>query len=71
MPLDAFFDTIEQAGFTTCDLKSSHLLYSATLPMHHRDPFDRMLIGQAKTEGMQLLTADPHFSLYDVQLVRV
>jgi len=70
MSLNAFFYTIEQAGFTSQTLAPSHLLLSATLPMHHRDPFDRMLIAQAKAEEMQLLTADPHFALYDVPLLK-
>jgi PIN domain nuclease of toxin-antitoxin system len=71
MLLRAFFATIERAGFTTQTLNPYHLLLSAELPMHHRDPFDRMLIAQAKVEGMQILTADPHFARYDVPLIRV
>jgi PIN domain nuclease of toxin-antitoxin system len=43
----------------------------ATLPLHHRDPFDRMLIAQAKHEGMHLLTADPHFAAYGVPVIAV
>ena len=34
------------------------------LPLHHRDPFDRMLIAQAQIEGLTLVTADRHFSAY-------
>jgi len=41
MPLSAFFNTVEQAGFTTQVLAQEHLLTSAQLPMHHCDPFDR------------------------------
>jgi hypothetical protein len=39
------------------------------LPLHHRDPFDRMLIAQAQIEGLTLVTADRHFSAYDVTLI--
>nr|WP_292601419.1 type II toxin-antitoxin system VapC family toxin [Mesorhizobium sp.] len=39
------------------------------LPLHHRDPFDRLLIAQAQIEGLTLVTADRHFSAYDVALV--
>jgi PIN domain nuclease of toxin-antitoxin system len=42
---------------------------ASTLPLHHRDPFDRMLIGQAKHEGMQLITLDAQFQAYDVPLI--
>ncbi|UVC08802.1 type II toxin-antitoxin system VapC family toxin [Rhizobium sp. TH2] len=39
-----------------------------TLPHHHRDPFDRMLIAQAMTENLSLLTVDRHFALYSVTI---
>ena len=52
-------------------LKLEHVQAVEHLPLHHRDPFDRMLIAQAKHEGMHLLTADPHFEAYDVPLVAV
>ncbi len=44
------------------------LMMLRELPLHHRDPFDRMIIAQAKHEGMHLLTADHQFKLYDVPL---
>jgi PIN domain nuclease of toxin-antitoxin system len=40
-----------------------------TLPRYHRDPFDRMLIAQAQVERLTVLTADPHFKKYEVQVV--
>ncbi len=39
------------------------------LPHHHRDPFDRLLIAQARLEGLTLLSADPNFGRYDVGVV--
>jgi len=45
-----------------------HVIAVRDLPLHHRDPFDRMLIAQAKAEGMHILTADPHFGAYEVPL---
>lgn len=39
------------------------------LPFHHRDPFDRLLIAQARHEGMHLLSRDRQFSAYDVALL--
>ena len=40
-----------------------------TLPYHHKDPFDRLLVAQAMQEGMLLVTKDPAFNAYDVQVV--
>lgn len=47
-----------------------HAIRAGTLPQHHRDPFDRMLVAQAQTEGLQLVTADGKLSAYDVEIVR-
>jgi len=43
-----------------------HTLSLGSLPPHHRDPFDRMLIAQAKTEGLTLVSNDPQIWRYDV-----
>jgi PIN domain nuclease of toxin-antitoxin system len=39
------------------------------LPAHHRDPFDRLLIAQAQLEGLVVMTSDPHFSSYEVDVI--
>jgi len=41
----------------------------ARLPMHHRDPFDRLLISQARSERMTIVTADRRFADYDVRTI--
>jgi PIN domain nuclease of toxin-antitoxin system len=41
----------------------------ADLPLHHRDPFDRLLIAQARREKMTLLTCDPAFGEYGVKIL--
>jgi len=64
-----FLDDIVTANFAIRDILPGHFMELATLPLHHRDPFDRMLIAQAKYEGMHLLSADPHFAAYDVPLI--
>jgi len=69
--LPGFIRDIEQANFEILGITAGHILELATLPLHHRDPFDRMLIAQAKHEGMHLLTVDPHFGAYDVPLIPV
>ncbi|HEY6305071.1 MAG TPA: type II toxin-antitoxin system VapC family toxin [Candidatus Angelobacter sp.] len=47
----------------------AHALAVAELPGHHRDPFDRLLIAQARTEGMTLMTADAMFTRYSVDIL--
>src|SRR5205814_9129024 len=56
-------------GIQPLSITHSHALAVGELPPHHRDPFDRMLIAQARVENMILLTADALFSKYDVQTV--
>jgi len=46
-----------------------HALRVATLPPHHRDPFDRMLVSQAQLERLPIMTSDKLFALYDVELL--
>lgn len=46
-----------------------HGIKVADLPMHHKDPFDRMLIAQALVEGLTIITVDHKFKFYDVPLL--
>jgi PIN domain nuclease of toxin-antitoxin system len=46
-----------------------HALHVADLPPHHRDPFDRLIIAQAQIERLRVVTADPHFGSYDVDVI--
>jgi PIN domain nuclease of toxin-antitoxin system len=46
-----------------------HALRVASLPAHHRDPFDRLLIAQAQLEGLVVMTSDGHFSRYEVDVI--
>lgn len=46
----------------------NHALHVYTLPVHHRDPFDRLLISQAALEELTVLSADPQFARYPVPL---
>jgi len=43
-----------------------HISALQHLPWHHRDPFDRMIVSQAKEMGLTVVTRDPSFSLYGV-----
>lgn len=51
-------------GYTELPITSRHATTTCTLPRIHRDPFDRMLVAQALTDEVLLLTADPVFSQY-------
>jgi PIN domain nuclease of toxin-antitoxin system len=51
------------------EISHFHALTAGALPSHHRDPFDRMLVAQARSEDMVLLTADKIFAKYDVQTI--
>lgn len=46
-----------------------HALHVATLPHHHSDPFDRLLVAQAQIEKIPLVTADRHIPRYDVEVL--
>jgi PIN domain nuclease of toxin-antitoxin system len=58
------------SGARLLNLSPEHGLGIAELPLHHRDPFDRLLISQARSEGLAIVTADPQFARYDVAVVR-
>jgi PIN domain nuclease of toxin-antitoxin system len=45
----------------------AHIAHVATLPLHHRDPFDRLIIAQAQVENLPLISADPAFDAYGVR----
>ena len=53
----------------TLSVSIDHLLALEHLPMHHRDPFDRMLIAQSMEEGWPIITADPEFKRYPIRLI--
>jgi PIN domain nuclease of toxin-antitoxin system len=66
---DDLHDHILRSGLRVLGLDAQHGLAVASLPMHHRDPFDRLLIAQARCEGLTVLTADARFAAYDVPVV--
>lgn len=62
---------IEKNDFTELPIFSRHTLLVATLPMHHSDPFDRLLVSQAMSEPLHLLTADAQLKPYSKLVVLV
>ena len=59
-----------RTGVTQLAVLHRHALRVASLPPHHRDPFDRLLIAQAQVEDLAVLTADREFERYDVGVKR-
>ena len=51
-------------------IEPRHIYELSNLPMHHRDPFDRLLLAQSNVEKMPLLSADAVFERYDTQILR-
>jgi PIN domain nuclease of toxin-antitoxin system len=60
---------LERAGVDLLPITARHADRVGTLPMHHRDPFDRLLVAQADLDGLTLVTADRELSAYGVDLV--
>lgn len=61
---------LDRQPFEKLAIKVEHAHAVKDLPLHHRDPFDRMLIAQAVTEGLTIATHDPVFEKYSVPLLR-
>lgn len=62
-------ELITESGFRTLAITFEHIERLRLLPLHHRDPFDRMLVVQAQVEGLTLVTADRNMRLYDVPVL--
>jgi PIN domain nuclease of toxin-antitoxin system len=60
---------LAENAFASLPLRLRHGLAVETLPLHHRDPFDRLLVAQARCEDLTLVTADRMFAAYDVPTV--
>jgi len=63
----AFEDHVLDAGFEALPITFAHAAEVARLPPHHADPFDRMLVAQARLERLTLVTHDRTFASYDVE----
>ena len=61
-----FFITVEENGFEILPIKREYIKHLEKLPLHHRDPFDRMLIASAAVEEMSLISSDKEIIHYDV-----
>ncbi|MBN8613391.1 MAG: type II toxin-antitoxin system VapC family toxin [Deltaproteobacteria bacterium] len=60
---------VDDNGFLALPIDVPHLESLDGLPLHHRDPFDRLLVAQARSERLRLVSNDPLIALYDVDIV--
>ncbi|WP_438293275.1 type II toxin-antitoxin system VapC family toxin [Streptomyces sp. HUAS TT7] len=62
-------ERVRDSQFTGLPITAGHGVRAGRLPVHHRDPFDRILVAQAQTEGMTLVTRDKWIPQYDVPVM--
>jgi PIN domain nuclease of toxin-antitoxin system len=67
--IQSLIHQIDIIGIAVLELEDRYILRSETLPFHHRDPFDRILVAQALEEGLTILTSDSDIPRYDVPTV--
>ena len=66
---DFFVELLEEQQLDLLSIRHEHLTQVASLPLIHRDPFDRMLVAQAQFERVPILTADSKLSEYSVETI--
>jgi PIN domain nuclease of toxin-antitoxin system len=62
-------ERIRDSGFRALPISMEHAMAAGRLPLIHRDPFDRMLVAQARCEELTLVTRDPHCQKYEVPIL--
>ena len=67
--LSKWGEILEVQGFLELPIDSAHAIRAGLLPLHHKDPFDRMLVAQAQATGWPILSADPVFEHYGVRRI--
>ena len=67
---DSLARAVIEEGFAPLPITFDHAARAGELPMHHRDPFDRMLVAQSEIEGLTIVTHDPAFDPYRVRILR-
>ena len=68
---EGFVETVEEEGFRHLPITPLHAMAVKALPWHHRDPFDRLLVAQARMEGLRLVTAKRRLARYGRWIVLV
>lgn len=67
---DDLLAAIAATGFAPLAISLAHAQAAGGLPLHHRDPFDRMLLAQARLEALTVVTRDRAFAAYAVDILR-
>jgi len=67
--LDIWDRKMNEEGFSELAIESVHAIRAGLLPLHHRDPFDRMLVAQAHATGWPIVSADAIFERYGVRRI--
>ncbi|MET4782565.1 type II toxin-antitoxin system VapC family toxin [Glaciihabitans sp. UYNi722] len=67
--MPSLYRVIQEAGFQRTGISDDYLHTLETLPLHHRDPFDRLLIAQSLTDDLTVITADLVFGEYGVPMI--
>ncbi len=62
-------DNLDKNRFLPLEISFDHVLRVYSFPLHHNDPFDRLLIAQSHFERMPIITKDPFFKLYDISII--
>lgn len=65
-----FPEEMERNRFLELPIRSAHALGVRKLPRHHEDPFDRLLVAQARAESLTLITSDRMIERYDVHVLK-
>ncbi len=68
---DGLLTILKENQFQLLSIRAEHGLEIANLPAYHKDPFDRMLIVQAQTEGLILISQDIKFKQYKINLLTI
>ncbi len=70
LPFEALNGYLEENGFSILDYNFDHLTTLLTLPYHHSDPFDRLIIAQAISDALTIITHDNWFASYPVTILK-
>ena len=68
-PAEVIQNVVALSGLSQLAVNIRDVVAVADLPFHHKDPFDRLLVAQARVNGLRLMTADPILEKYDVDVI--
>ena len=66
---DSYLEVITKLGLDIIPINIEHLVTLQNLPQHHKDPFDRLIIAQAISEKLTLVTTDQELARYDAKII--